>query len=825
MQIRTLKVQNFRSFSDSFEIRFADDLTIFYGSNGTGKSSLAESIEWLFFGYTTRRRKGELYSKTEYKGSYINIHGKSNQVPSVKAEVLLENGKVHTIRRCMVVSNKGTIDDTISHLYVDDTQVNDLSCIGVSYIETHRPIVVQHGVQDLIHIRPVDRYRAISEILGLSELVLFGETLEKSRRQYNSNLPSEVRDAQDTIDRLVPYLVSLRLDSMATRWKNKTIDLKNDYKEIESQAQKLTGSTYSNPVDLINALREKKTQEQARIFDMRPYYPHRDISTLLKQVRLSLGEFNEKFNQFIQTAQKLKLATVRFREAQIRFWQLGLNLIQEYNLENCPFCEKTPMSKDIIEKKKEKITNEKEFSDARKQYQEICATCEEFLKGVINDLQSTKIKRLEDIDHQKIQQIVPNNIDDVDKFIKDNHLTWDCFSELANLLENFEKFFREARLDKELSGITNSPEYLYKQNKKMKEAFDRFEVAIIEYEQTCEYFGKILNREISNNETVAQFEYLIDLLNSRGEVNIFLLSKKFNEELDACKAQVEEFLKKKQVQILAQQEKEIKKWYNLLSPNTSVGFSGLKPGKREFKLNARIFGNDLNAAAYLSQAQLNCLGLSIYIPGVLNSGSPFRFILFDDPVQAMDDEHHESFILNVVPALLDGSLGNAPLQVIILTHLQQTADRLRHNNYERKCIYYRFDKIQPNGPKVNEYFPLKDELKRIKDLSKQNDEFRKLAVDRIRVLCEYIIRETYVNVYQTEVPSEYNSATAKPLLDLFKRIDGVSPKMAQGLECTIKWSNPSHHTQQGWQVPPQASIEPHIQRLETLIKQLGLNQS
>jgi hypothetical protein len=33
--------------------------------------------------------------------------------------------------------------------------------------------------------------------------------------------------------------------------------------------------------------------------------------------------------------------------------------------------------------------------------------------------------------------------------------------------------------------------------------------------------------------------------------------------------------------------------------------------------------------------------------------SPFGFVLLDDPVQSMDDDHTESFILDIVPHLLD----------------------------------------------------------------------------------------------------------------------------------------------------------------------------
>ena len=101
MRLNKIKPYYFRAFGDNVPIAFAEHITIFYGGNGSGKSSFAEALEWLFYGHTKRRRKGDNYSKNEYKGSYINQGCPEGTIPYVEAEVTFRNGSSHCLKRIM----------------------------------------------------------------------------------------------------------------------------------------------------------------------------------------------------------------------------------------------------------------------------------------------------------------------------------------------------------------------------------------------------------------------------------------------------------------------------------------------------------------------------------------------------------------------------------------------------------------------------------------------------------------------------------------------------------------------------------------------------
>ena len=186
MRLNELTPHFFRAFGNSAPIVFSEKITIFYGGNGSGKSSFAEALEWLFYGYTKRRRKGDNFSKNEYKDSYINKGCPTGDAPYVEANVTFRDGTAHILKRIMNIDDRGRIIETDMKLFVDENEVSDFLSLDVSS-DAQCPVVVQHGIQDFIHARPIDRYRTISEALGLADLTKFKDVLEKAKNQFKNN--------------------------------------------------------------------------------------------------------------------------------------------------------------------------------------------------------------------------------------------------------------------------------------------------------------------------------------------------------------------------------------------------------------------------------------------------------------------------------------------------------------------------------------------------------------------------------------------------------------------------------------------------------------
>ncbi|HLF88939.1 MAG TPA: hypothetical protein VI451_08355, partial [Anaerolineales bacterium] len=65
-------------------------------------------------------------------------------------------------------------------------------------------------------------------------------------------------------------------------------------------------------------------------------------------------------------------------------------------------------------------------------------------------------------------------------------------------------------------------------------------------------------------------------------------------------------------------------------------------------------------------------------------------------------------------------------------------------------------------PDLSEYVILRDELKQTRALAQANENSRKLAVDRVRVLCEHVMREAHIKINNCEMPELCLSPKSRP---------------------------------------------------------------
>jgi hypothetical protein len=244
----------------------------------------------------------------------------------------------------------------------------------------------------------------------------------------------------------------------------------------------------------------------------------------------------------------------------------------------------------------------------------------------------------------------------------------------------------------------------------------------------------------------------------------------------------------------------------------------MEPGTDSLKLHAKSFGRRMSAAANLSECQLNCLGLAVWLMRATAPSSPFGFILLDDPVQSMDDDHAESFMAELIPNLLD----THQKQIIVLTHVRRISDRLRDLNIGRRLRLYHLEGYSQAGPVVTEQNKIAKLISEIEGAAKGNEANREQAVVRMRVLVETIVRELYLQVTGAPLPSDYDAARPSKLLEAFRQIPDTTPIEYAGLKDTVGFCDPAHHTEVGYSPPKTTNIMPHIDRLRTLTKRYQL---
>ena len=147
------------------------------------------------------------------------------------------------------------------------------------------------------------------------------------------------------------------------------------------------------------------------------------------------------------------------------------------------------------------------------------------------------------------------------------------------------------------------------------------------------------------------------------------------------------------------------------------------------------------AAPNLGTSQLNCLGLAIYLACATRTGSPHRFLLFDDPIQSLDDEHTQSFKKDAI-----GKLRRNGYQVFVLTHMDPFANDLERLYRSDGAILYKMLSYGVSGPSIElggpEIVGFLNVIRRNKDSA--NEGYRKQATQDLRQFVERFIKDFYI---------------------------------------------------------------------------------
>ncbi len=158
----------------------------------------------------------------------------------------------------------------------------------------------------------------------------------------------------------------------------------------------------------------------------------------------------------------------------------------------------------------------------------------------------------------------------------------------------------------------------------------------------------------------------------------------------------EEAVRKERFDPVARRVQEI--WASLRQ-ESNVALSGIslegKSTRRRVDLAVQVDGLDSTALGVMSQGEINALALSLFIPRLTHPESPFRFLVIDDPVQAMDPFkvdalaqvlHETARVHQVVVLTHDARLVEAVRRMQIPSHILEVGRRAQSKVDVRKAM-------------------------------------------------------------------------------------------------------------------------------------------
>jgi ABC-type molybdenum transport system ATPase subunit/photorepair protein PhrA len=810
MRLKALTVRNFRGFGSAAETIDLDrDLVLFYGPNGHGKTSLAEAIEWLFYGTTKRRQRGEDFSKAEYANTFANVHG--GMPTEVALKVHLNGVDVELSRR---LGPKETSDT-----YIDGAP-GVFSTLGVTALEAFYPVVAQHGLQTFVHSKPKDRRDAICAAFGLEELTSLKSALESARGSFQRTPPAAITEARSRLAALTQGLsLTPATADVARRWGDTpvSVDPALDQAALLAAAADLTGQACANRAEAVQALRSARAAVGRAVFDTAPIALNEAHDELKRDAAQRLQAVQAASAGVDDAVAAVSAATAAsFSAALLRFWSEGLTLAGEQG--DCPMCEEPTLSDAHKVVLRDRIAASEELVTASDLLTKASQTWHDAFPPAVNAVAALGLRGLDAKGREGLAAILGTH----------EHLAG--FLEAHDVFVARQRQLGEAlRCNKELgvatrarAGAAASLPALVEDRKAARQTLGdvvtQFAGALEAYEAAWRLIAPEVEAVIAGNDAVFRIDAVGKALGASDAVTLLARYAAVLEEAQTLIRAVEASAQTKQEDLLKSRGTEVAHLYKLLNQGALVGFDTMEPANDALKLHATSFGVRMPAAANLSECQLNCLGLAVWLMRATTKASPFGFILLDDPVQAMDDDHAEAFIAQVIPHLLD----DHGKQVVVLSHVRSVTDKLRALNLHRSAQLFHYENYLQTGPVIVLQVRLQQQLAEIKGAAAGNEANRQYAVDRLRVLVEEFVRELHLVKAGQPPPTTHDTANSGQLLDLFRSIPDTSPEDHAGMKDTVRFCDPAHHSQVGYAPPQRTAIQPHIDRVSGLMKKYGL---
>lgn len=243
-------MKGFMRFQKETTVKFKDGITVIYGNNGSGKTSIIDAIFFCLYGKTIRT-SGTLAS------GFLSLKDLINK-DSNEAEVAVEfsiDGLDYSVNRKITSSGK-----TLSYIKLGNEQiaegkhVSELlenSIIGLGFDELKDSIIImQDEMSKYIEMKPIDRKNALIDLFKINEYEKYKIELNDKAKELNgkieeskmfiSNLKNSIESENNILNQLNAYNSTTRASSVIVNEETENLEkIEKDLTNVESDIEKV----------------------------------------------------------------------------------------------------------------------------------------------------------------------------------------------------------------------------------------------------------------------------------------------------------------------------------------------------------------------------------------------------------------------------------------------------------------------------------------------------------------------------------------------------------------------------------------------------------
>lgn len=701
IKINSCNIHGFRGIRKSLSLPIDSGKSLLiYGDNGTGKSSISDTMEWFYFDKVEHLSSEEIGRK--------GVDALRNKfLPDAEeafVDIAYTDSKLNTRKKLYIKNSK--LQSTCTNSSVAFKNYMDAS-------SKEKLILRYRDLITFILYTKKDKLDALSHIIGYSDVVKTRDTLKKAANSLKTEIKNKAYESR------ISQKQSLIIGQI-----NQPIQTDEQYYQAITDLIKPLALTIEvrddSTIDSVLNLIATPKSEAATL-----QVSYTKVINKLRNLKDEIGRICASYESYYAKYQLLLKDFEKFNKMTLeKLLSEGLLILERVPIQDdkCPLCLQPKKREDLIRELRTRIA---ELSTFKKEKEELA----ESRNHAQSQIQNGRIELMSLISEKSMA-------------VAENAVAKGLIETVISLLAGAAEHIKSASLDKQTS--LREPSELFK--------IEAEKIATVATELTQK-----MSRIAEENKLDIKFT-IHTKINSIKEAyseikalrNEHSILKKHQQSLDVIyrefvvrqKVAFESFLKSISSDInrfyLFMNEAERVDEIELIPLEENEEFAGIT---FQFKFHGEVVSPPNK---YLSESHLNCLGISLFLSTILAFNKINKFFVLDDVISSFD-RHHRIRFANLLTEQF------ADYQILLFTHekdwLNYTANMVKGKNWAIKRMCCDYD----DGSFLAE--PVGDLKERIEQKLRNSDPSD--LGNMIRRYLEYVLKEVCLNL-EVKVPFRYN---------------------------------------------------------------------
>ncbi len=673
-QLKKIEVHGFRSFGTGKQnVELPNTVSVFWGGNSQGKTSLAEALEFLLTGQLARREM-QSSSKEEFTDALRNAHIPDAAPVSVAAELICSDGKARVLKRTLVEDYKKGNSGCTTKIEIDGkpcTEGDIVSQLGIKLFQPPliAPVLAQHTLNYIFSASPTERASYFRAVLDIQDLEDFRSDATALAASMLAPVLAEITALQ-TVEGL-PGLTS----AAALRKSKSQVDVEKNLLAVTTEF--LKGVSIAPKATLADQSAQITFELEGRraksfpldLFGRSPFTTWNRNSDILDQATTSF------------LAERTKIDAETRRLVDLFKTALLLPECKSHEAADCPLCGTpdalTPARVQLI---REQVKTTETYQSAERGIRQALQAMETGLAAAAASLDAALPKFIRQNPGNRRKKgftvtrmrVLANDDAAVAIWTAAARHQISTAKRFKNGIAAAQRFITTL---KDTLDSWNDTDGLARVFDATADAQTAFEKARQIYDPAVQSLGAPLKVAVDQSTNTAGWEELAGLaLDVAGLWKALGLAAAHAQKIKSLEKAIKEIDTgngKVADEKFEEMSSAVKTWWDFLRPGESSFFDAVQrrssKAKRTIDIKVGLSANDdcsnpkfRDAVAVFSTSQLNCLGLAMFLARAVQEKT--GFIVLDDPVLTSDDDFRPNFASTVIERLL-----NDGIQVIVMT--------------------------------------------------------------------------------------------------------------------------------------------------------------